>query len=125
MKLSRASANEHGEIRVSMSSLSFELSNVANVLELGLGAGSILFIVSSESTQDPAGFVLAADFGEPARRLGEEPADSKEEKQGDDLKADRESPPEGRVVVVKGETAGKMLANLGLNIDCRVSSGRR
>ncbi len=72
--------------------LSFELSDIADILEFGLGLARIFASLTTKSSKDVTGLFLSANLDEPTRRLGEEPADGEEEKQWGDLESDWESP---------------------------------
>ena len=81
---------------MALSSLAFELSDVANILELGLGLAGIFAGLTSKPTKNVASLLLSANLNEPTGRLREEPADGEEEQQGSDLKCDGEPPGEFR-----------------------------
>lgn len=57
-------------------------------------------IGTAQTTQDETSFFVAAHFGEPSRRLWEEPDCAEKDEQRDDLKSDGKAPCDGRVAVV-------------------------
>lgn len=65
VKLARADAEEHGEVRLSSCGLAFELSDVANVLEFGLGFTRVFAGLTSKTAEDVTSFFLAAGLDEP------------------------------------------------------------
>ncbi len=65
VKLTRADTEEHGEVRLSGSSLAFELCDVANVLEFGLGFTGVFTSLASKTAEDVTGFFLTASLDEP------------------------------------------------------------
>ena len=75
MKFARANAKEHVEVAPSMCGFSFELGDVADILELGFGFPQIGTSLTTETAQNIASFFLTTDLGKPPRRFGEEPDD--------------------------------------------------
>ena len=80
VKLARADTEKHGDVRLRLGGLSFELSDVADILEFSLGLAHIFASLTTKSSKDVTGLFLSTDLDEPTRRLGEEPADGEEEK---------------------------------------------
>ena len=67
VKLARADTKEHGNVRLALGGLAFELSDVTDVLEFGLGFAHIFTSLAAESTKDITGLFLATDLDEPTR----------------------------------------------------------
>lgn len=72
--------------------LAFELSDVANILKLGLGFANILTRLTTKSSEDVTAFFLSTNLDEPSRRFRKEPADGEEPNQWSDLESNGESP---------------------------------
>lgn len=77
-----------------------KLDNVLDVLELGLSPPCIFAVLAAETTKNVAGFFVSANLDEPARGLGEEPDDAKEDKERNDLEGDGESPSDSRIAAI-------------------------
>ena len=65
MKFARADTEEHSKVGLSLSSLAFELGNVADILEFSFGLAQVLPTFTTEATKDIACFFLTANFCEP------------------------------------------------------------
>ena len=100
VKLARTDAKEHGEVRAVSCSLSLELSNISNVLELCFGFAQIFAFFTTKATKDVACFFFAANLDKPARRFRKDPDDCEEKEKWDDLKSDRKAPNEGAVATL-------------------------
>ena len=94
VQFARADTEKHGNVRLGLSSLSFEFCDIANILELGLGLSDVFTSLATESPEYVTGLFLSPDLDEPTRRFGEEPTNGEEHKQWGDLERDRESPGE-------------------------------
>jgi hypothetical protein len=112
MHLPRALASEHAPVAAVVHGGLLQLAGVPDVLELGLGHGEVVTVVTPEAGEDVARVCLAADLDEPTGGLGEDPDESKEQEEGDDLEADGEAPSDlGVSAVDEGEAAGDVLAD--------------
>lgn len=67
---------------------------------LGNGLCFSCSISTAQTTQDETSLLVAAHFGEPSRRLWEEPDCAEKDEQRDDLKCDGKAPCDGRVAIV-------------------------
>lgn len=67
MKLAGADTEEHSNVRLGLGGLAFELSNIADILEFGLGFAHIFTSLTTESSKDVSGLFLSAHLDEPAR----------------------------------------------------------
>lgn len=65
VELARADAEEHGKVGLGFGSLAFELGNVTDILELGLGFAQVLSGLTSKSSENVASFLLTAHLDEP------------------------------------------------------------
>lgn len=92
VKLAGTNPKEHGDVRLSLSGLAFELCDVADILEFSLGLADIFATLTAESSKDVTCLFLSPNLDEPAGRFGEEPTDREEEKQWGDLESNWESP---------------------------------
>jgi hypothetical protein len=100
VQLTRANAKEHVEVRVVGRFLRFQSNNVANILVFGNGLRFSRSISTAKTTQDEPSFFVAANFGEPSRRLWEEPDYAEKDEQWDDLKRNGKAPCNGRVAAI-------------------------
>lgn len=67
VKLAGADTEEHRNVRLGLGGLAFELSNVADILEFGLGLADIFTRLTTESSKDVAGLFLSTNLNEPTR----------------------------------------------------------
>ena len=67
VKLARADAEKHGNVRLGLGCLAFELSDVADILELGLSFAHIRTSLATESAENVTGFFLSTNLDEPTR----------------------------------------------------------
>ena len=65
VKLAGANAEEHGKVRLGLGGLTFELGDVADVLEFSLGLADIFTSLTTKSSEDVTGLFFAADLDEP------------------------------------------------------------
>lgn len=79
MQLATSNPKQHGEIAIRPRRLPLMDHNVLDILILGLGSQSALALAAAQSFENVARFLVAADFGEPARAFREEPADREED----------------------------------------------
>ena len=92
VKLARANAEQHVEIRAGFGTLTLEFCDVANVLEFGLSFAKVFTIFTTETAEDVASFLLTTNLDEPTRRFGEKPDDDEEDDKQEDLESNWESP---------------------------------
>ena len=62
-----ADTEKHRNVGLSLRGLTFELSDVANILEFGLSLAHVCTRLATESSKDVTGLFLSANFDEPAR----------------------------------------------------------
>ena len=67
MKLAGANTEEHRDVGLCLGCLTFELSNVADVLKFCLGLANIFTSFTTQSSEDVTGLLLATDLDEPTR----------------------------------------------------------
>lgn len=79
MQLPTANPKQHGEIAIRPRRLPLVDHDVLDILILGLGSQGVLALAAAQSFENIARFLVAADFGEPPRAFGEEPADREED----------------------------------------------
>ena len=65
VKLTRADTEEHGGVRLGFGGLAFELSDIADILELGFSLADICTSLATKSSEDVTCLFLAADLDEP------------------------------------------------------------
>lgn len=65
VKLTGANTEKHRDVRLGLSGLSFELSNVADILEFRLGLAHIFTGLATESSKDVTGLFLSTNLDEP------------------------------------------------------------
>ena len=65
VKLTRADTEEHRSVGLGLGGLAFELSDVANILELGFSLANVCTGLATKSSEDVTGLFLAADLDEP------------------------------------------------------------
>ena len=94
VELARAPAEEHSDIRLTVSRLAFKLGDVADVLEFCLCFAEILTTFATQASEDVASLTFTSHLDEPTGGLGEEPDESEKGHKGSDLEANGESPRE-------------------------------
>ena len=67
VKFAGADTEEHCEVRLDFGGLSFELSNVADILEFRLGFAQIFTSLATESSKDVTGLFLSTNLDQPSR----------------------------------------------------------
>lgn len=65
MKLAGTDTEEHGNIRLGLGGLAFELSDVTDILEFGLRLAHIFTSLATESSENVTGLFLSTNLDEP------------------------------------------------------------
>lgn len=67
VKLAGADTEEHGKVRLGLGGLAFELSDIANILEFGLGLSDIFASLPTKSSKNITCLFLSTNLDEPTR----------------------------------------------------------
>ena len=106
MQLARLVPEQHSQVRCAVLHCLFQLRNRLNISKFGLRTNGIVTRAPAEPFQDIPSLLLAAHFDQPARGLGKEPDDGKQNEEEDNLEGDREAPAKGRFAAInEGESA--------------------
>lgn len=97
VEVARAYTKKHSKVGLGLGHFPLQFGDVPDVLELCFGLAKILASFPTKAAKDVTRFVLAAHLHEPTWGLGEDPNDSQEEDEWEDLERNWEAPDEGAV----------------------------
>lgn len=97
MEIARADTEKHSKVGLGLGRFPLQFGDVPDVLKLCFCLAKILAFFPTKAAKDVTRFVLAAHLHKPTWRLGEDPDDTQEEDEWEDLECNWEAPDEGTV----------------------------